>query len=167
MRAKLTALLAVCTLTASLLTGCGSNEETPASTETGTQEAGGETGEAAAPAASDLKIAIVCDASGQNDNGYNQSAVEGAKECADTMGVEYKVVEPTESIGNTLSILAEDGYNLIFSMEYDFDALVNGEAGAAPIAEQYPDTTFVVFNATPNLDEAGNTIHDIRTLQRK
>ena len=160
MRAKLTALLAVCTLTASLLTGCGSNEETPASTETGTQEAGGETGEAAAPAASDLKIAIVCDASGQNDNGYNQSAVEGAKECADTMGVEYKVVEPTESIGNTLSILAEDGYNLIFSMEYDFDALVNGEAGAAPIAEQYPDTTFVVFNATPNLDEAGNTIHD-------
>ncbi len=160
MRAKLTALLAVCTLTASLLTGCGSNEETPASTETGTQEAGGETGEAGAPAASDLKIAIVCDASGQNDNGYNQSAVEGAKECADTMGVEYKVVEPTESIGNTLSILAEDGYNLIFSMEYDFDALVNGEAGAAPIAEQYPDTTFVVFNATPNLDEAGNTIHD-------
>lgn len=160
MRAKLTALLAVCTLTASLLTGCGSNEETPASTETGTQEAGGETGETAAPAASDLKIAIVCDASGQNDNGYNQSAVEGAKECADTMGVEYKVVEPTESIGNTLSILAEDGYNLIFSMEYDFDALVNGEAGAAPIAEQYPDTTFVVFNATPNLDEAGNTIHD-------
>ena len=47
MRAKLTALLAVCTLAASLLTGCGSNEETPASTETGTQEAGGETGEAA------------------------------------------------------------------------------------------------------------------------
>ena len=46
MRAKLTALLAVCTLTASLLTGCGSNEETPASTETGTQEAGGRTDKA-------------------------------------------------------------------------------------------------------------------------
>lgn len=106
-----------------------------------------------------VKIAIVCDASGQNDNGYNQSAVEGAKECAETLGVEYKVVEPTESIGNTLAILAEDGYNLIFSMEYDFDALVNGEAGADPIAAQYPDTTFVVFNATPNVDENGNTIH--------
>lgn len=162
MRSKLMALLLGCALTASLLTGCGSKEETPAQTaQTGeTQEEGNEEGGSAAPAASDLKIAIVCDASGQNDNGYNQSAVEGAKECADTMGAEYKVVEPTESIGNTLSILAEDGYNLIFSMAYDFDALVKGEAGAAPIAEQYPDVTFVVFNATPNVDEAGATIHD-------
>lgn len=162
MRSKLMALLLGCALTASLLTGCGSKEETPAQTaQTGeTQEEGNEEGGSAAPAASDLKIAIVCDASGQNDNGYNQSAVEGAKECSDTMGAEYKVVEPTESIGNTLSILAEDGYNLIFSMAYDFDALVKGEAGAAPIAEQYPDVTFVVFNATPNVDEAGATIHD-------
>ncbi len=111
-------------------------------------------------AGSALKIAIVCDASGQNDNGYNQSAVEGAKECAESMGVEYKVVEPTESIGDTLATLAEDGYKLIFSMEYDFDALVNGEAGADPIAKQYPDTTFVVFNATPNVDAEGKTIHD-------
>ncbi|MCD7736972.1 MAG: BMP family ABC transporter substrate-binding protein [Lachnospiraceae bacterium] len=110
--------------------------------------------------ASEVKVAIVCDASGQNDNGYNQSAVEGAQECADSLGIEYKVVEPTESIGDTLAILAEDGYNLIFSMEYDFDALINGEAGALPIAEQYPDTTFVVFNDTPNQDEDGNTIHD-------
>lgn len=152
-----------CALTASLMTGCGSGgtdgTAAPAE-ESGTEAESSEAGESDAPAASDLKIAIVCDASGQNDNGYNQSAVEGAKECADAMGVEYKVVEPTESIGNTLSILAEDGYNLIFSMEYDFDALVSGEAGAAPIAEQYPDTYFVVFNATPNVDESGAAIHD-------
>lgn len=125
------------------MTACGGSEE-PKEAEGG----------------SDVKIAIVCDASGQNDNGYNQSAVEGAKECAESMGVEYKVVEPTESIGDTLATLAEDGFNLIFSMEYDFDALVNGEAGADPIAKQYPDTTFVVFNATPNVDESGNTIHE-------
>lgn len=113
-----------------------------------------------APAAAEVKIAVVCDASGQNDNGYNQSAVEGAKELADLYGIAYKVVEPTESTGDTLAALAEDGYNLIFSMEYDFDALVSGEAGADPIAVQYPDTTFVVFNATPNVDAEGKTIHD-------
>ena len=113
-----------------------------------------------APAAAEVKIAVVCDASGQNDNGYNQSAVEGAKELADQYGIAYKVVEPTESTGDTLAALAEDGYNLIFSMEYDFDALVSGEAGADPIAVQYPDTTFVVFNATPNVDAEGKTIHD-------
>lgn len=109
---------------------------------------------------SDHKIAIVCDSAGKNDNGYNQSAVKGAEECADEYGIEYKVVEPTESIGDTLSTFAEDGYDLIFSMEYDFDALINGEAGSDPIAEQYPDTTFVVFNDTPNVDDSGNTIHD-------
>ena len=30
-------------------------------------------------AKSDVKIAVVCDSAGQNDNGYNQSAVNGAK----------------------------------------------------------------------------------------
>lgn len=141
---KVLALILALVMSVSLF-GCGGSES---------EEAPAGDSEAA------VKIAIVCDASGQNDNGYNQSAVEGAAECAETMGVEYKVVEPTESIGDTLAILAEDGYNLIFSMEYDFDALVNGEAGADPIAAQYPDTTFVVFNATPNVDESGNTIHE-------
>lgn len=167
MKSKVLALLLGCALTASLITGCGNGgaDDAPAASNTpaegsGTEAESSDEGETAVPAASDVKIAIVCDASGQNDNGYNQSAVEGAKECADSMGIEYKVVEPTESIGNTLSVLAEDGYNLIFSMEYDFDALVNGEAGAPPIAEQYPDTVFVVFNDTPNVDESGNAIHD-------
>jgi basic membrane protein A len=44
-------------------------------------------------------------------------------------------------------------------MEYDFEALVNGVGGAKPIAEQYPDTTFVIFNDNPNADEAGNVKH--------
>lgn len=115
---------------------------------------------AGAIAASDLKIAIVCDAAGQNDNGYNQSAVQGAEEIAAAYGCDYKVVEPTQSTGDTLATLAEAGYNLIFSMVYDFDALVNGEAGSESIASMYPDTTFVVFNATPNVDENGEAIHD-------
>lgn len=143
MKSKVLALLLSCTLALTMLVGCGSNEDTK---DEGDKSA--------------AKIAIVCDASGQNDNGYNQSAVEGAKACAESLGVEYKVVEPTESIGDTLTILAEDGYKVIFSMEYDFDALVHGEAGADPIAAQFPDTTFVVFNDTPNVDESGATIHD-------
>lgn len=143
MKSKVLALLLSCTLALTMLVGCGSDED---ANDKGDKSA--------------AKIAIVCDASGQNDNGYNQSAVEGAKACAESLGVEYKVVEPTESIGDTLTILAEDGYNVIFSMEYDFDALVHGEAGADPIATQYPDTTFVVFNDTPNVDESGATIHD-------
>ena len=143
------------------LAACG-DSSAPAATTAAPAAPAGETAAPApeAPAAAEVKIAVVCDASGQNDNGYNQSAVEGAKELADLYGIAYKVVEPTESTGDTLAALAEDGYNLIFSMEYDFDALVSGEAGADPIAVQYPDTTFVVFNATPNVDAEGKTIHD-------
>ena len=143
------------------LAACG-DSSAPAATTAAPAAPAGETAAPApeAPAAAEVKIAVVCDASGQNDNGYNQSAVEGAKELADQYGIAYKVVEPTESTGDTLAALAEDGYNLIFSMEYDFDALVSGEAGADPIAVQYPDTTFVVFNATPNVDAEGKTIHD-------
>ena len=143
------------------LAACGGSSA-PAATTAAPAAPAGETAAPApeAPAAAEVKIAVVCDASGQNDNGYNQSAVEGAKELADLYGIAYKVVEPTESTGDTLAALAEDGYNLIFSMEYDFDALVSGEAGADPIAVQYPDTTFVVFNATPNVDAEGKTIHD-------
>lgn len=141
------------------LAACGgSSAPAPTAAPAGTAAAPAPAGDAAAPAS--VKIAVVCDASGQNDNGYNQSAVEGAKELAAEFGVEYKVVEPTESTGDTLAALAEDGFNLIFSMEYDFDALVNGEAGADPIAAQYPETTFVVFNATPNVDAEGKTIHN-------
>ena len=139
-----TLVLVMALLCSMIFTGCGS--------EGGS---GDKTG-----GSSDLKVAIVCSNSGQNDNGYNQSACDGIKELSEKIGCEYKIIEPANGVPEALETLAADGYNLIFSMEYDFDALVNGEAGAAPIAEQYPDTTFVVFNATPNLDEAGNTIHD-------
>ena len=124
------------------LTGCG-----------GSEEEGGE-------AKSDVKVAIVCDSAGQNDNGYNQSAVDGVKKAAEEFGVEYKVVEPTTGVPQALEALADDGYNLIFNLEYDFEALVAGTGGAQPIAEMYPDTTFVCFNDNPNKDDKGEVIHD-------
>jgi len=93
-------------------------------------------------AGSDVKVAIICSAAGQNDNGYNQSAVEGAKKAADEFGIEYKVVEPTTGVPQALESLADDGYNVIFNLEYDFEALIQGTGGAQPIAEMYPDTTF-------------------------
>lgn len=108
----------------------------------------------------DMKIAVVCSASGQNDNGYNQSACQGLEEIGKEIGAEYKIVEPVNGVANALETLAEDGYNLIFTLEYDFDALVKGVGGAKPIAEQYPDTWFVVFNDNPNRKEDGSTLHN-------
>ena len=132
------------TMVVGSLTACGGKSEKKAEKKAG----------------SDVKVAIICSAAGQNDNGYNQSAVEGAKKAADEFGIEYKVVEPTTGVAQALESLADDGYNVIFNLEYDFEALIQGTGGAQPIAEMYPDTTFVCVNDNPNQDEDGNTIHD-------
>ncbi len=105
------------------------------------------------------KIAIVTSAAGANDNGYNQSAITGAKGIEEEFGVAYHVVE-TNDVPGALEQLAESGYTLIFSLEYNFDALINGVGGEVSLAEKYPDTTFVIFNANPNIDKLGNPIHD-------
>lgn len=112
-----------------------------------------------AQAASPARIAIVCSAAGQNDTGYNKSACDSIKQLATDLGIEYKIVEPTNGVAAALETLAEDGYNVIFNLEYDFDALVKGVGGADAIAAQYPDTWFVVFNADPNCNEDGTVMH--------
>lgn len=144
------------------LVGCADNNkptDEPEGTEPATTEPTGDepTDDTEQPTATDAKIAVITSAAGQNDNGYNQSAVVGLEKIAQETGAETKVVE-TEDIEGALKALAEDGYNMIFSLEYNFEALINGVGGEAPIAEQYPDTTFVVFNAEPNKDESGNAI---------
>lgn len=139
------------------LTACGNTQPEAAGTQTSGSKA---ESAASGQTAQEAKIAVVCSNSGQNDNGYNQSACQGAKEIAQEIGAEVKIVEPVNGVAAALETLAEDGYNLIFSLEYDFDALIKGVGGAKPIAEQYPDTWFVVFNDNPNQAEDGSVIHD-------
>jgi basic membrane protein A len=111
------------------------------------------------PAKPQDEIAIICSAAGKNDNGYNQSAIEGLAKVESELKVKTKVVETSDSltVPDALKQMAAAGTKLIFSLEYDFDALVNGVGGAKPLAEQYPKTTFVVFNANPNVNKDGKT----------
>ncbi|MEG0979485.1 MAG: BMP family ABC transporter substrate-binding protein [Oscillospiraceae bacterium] len=106
----------------------------------------------------DLGIALITSAAGANDKGYNQSAIKGLEKVKKELGINYKVTE-SKDIPESLTQLAEAGYKLIFTLEYNFDALIKGVGGAKPIAEQYPDTTFVVFNDNPNKKEDGSPIH--------
>lgn len=106
----------------------------------------------------DLGIALITSAAGPNDNGYNASAIKGLEKVKKELGVNYKVVE-SKDIPGTLAELAKSGYKLIFTLEYNFDALINGVGGGKSIAEQYPDTTFVVFNDNPNVNKDGSVKH--------
>lgn len=102
------------------------------------------------------RVAVVCSSAGKNDGGFNQRAVEAAQEVGEANGWDVQVVEPTNGIPQALETLGADGYNLVFNMEYDFEALINGTGGADPLAQQFPDTTWVVFNDDPNKNEDGS-----------
>lgn len=105
-----------------------------------------------------LGVALITSAAGANDKGYNESAIKGLEKAKKELGIDYKVVESTD-IPGSLTQLAEAGYKVIFSLEYNFDALIKGVGGNKPIAEQYPNTTFVIFNDNPNVDEKGTVIN--------
>lgn len=150
-------LLLVVLVFAFTLSGCQA-ATTPAASPSAA--AGNEAATSSAPANSGSgKVALVCSAAGANDNGYNQTAIVGLEQLAQETGLETKVVETTTDYPGTLKTLAENGFKLIFSLEYDFTALIEGVGGQKPLAEQFPETTFVVFNANSNLDESGNPIH--------
>ncbi|MFX3617420.1 MAG: BMP family protein [Sporolactobacillus sp.] len=110
--------------------------------------------------AKDLKIGIITSDAGRNDNGYNASAIKGAIKASKKLGVQYKIVDYTNGgTAKSLTALAQNGYNLIFTLEYDFNALIKGVGNNPPIAKQFPHTTFVVFNDNPNVNSHGKTLY--------
>lgn len=141
-------------LSAVLLTGCGSGS----GSGSGGGSGGGSGSGGNAPTNNDLGVALITSAAGANDNGYNQSAIKGLEKAKNDFGINYKVVESSD-IPGSLEQLAGAGYKLIFSLEYNFDALINGVGGNKPIAEKYPDVTFVIFNDNPNVNEDGSVKH--------
>lgn len=109
-------------------------------------------------ATNSLGVALITSAAGANDKGYNESAIKGLEKAKKEMGINYKVVESTD-IPGSLTQLAGAGYKVIFTLEYNFDALIKGVGGNKPIAQQYPNTTFVIFNDTPNTNKDGTAIN--------
>ncbi len=105
-------------------------------------------------------FALVVSAAGANDNGYNEYAIEGLRKAGEEFDVNTKVVDDTTDIPGTLAELADAGYETIFSLEYNFDALITNDGSGKSIAEQYPETNFVVFNAFANTATDGSKIHD-------
>ncbi|XMB72784.1 BMP family ABC transporter substrate-binding protein [Mycoplasmatota bacterium WC30] len=107
-----------------------------------------------------VKVGLIVSAAGANDNGYNQFAIEGLTKAETDFGVDTHVVNNADDVPGSIETLAEDGYDLIFSLEYNFGALITDDGSGESIAEKYPDTTFVVFNAFANTNEAGEKVHD-------
>ena len=104
--------------------------------------ASGDAEKTAGPASADFKVAMVCSAGGLGDRSYNDSGYEGLKKIETELGMEIKVVEPGDvSEGEKyLTVLAQQGYDLIATLEYGHADVLNR------VAPQFPDTHFAIFN---------------------
>lgn len=163
---KLVALLLTASMTAMMVAGCGAGggKSSTETAQTVTQETGSqEEVKEETPAAAGIKAALICSSSGLGDNSFNDAAWAGFNKAQESLGVEIKVVEPTDVADymTSASTVAEAGYNLIFATGNDWgDTLTE-------VAARYPDTYFVGLNVNAegdNVAVAQTADHEIGFL---
>ena len=91
-----------------------------------------------------LKIGMVADVGGINDESFNQSAWEGLQQAEKDFGVEVKVIESkqaSEYLTNMESLL-DEGVDLLIGVGNTMKDDIKKEA------ENYPDTQFAIIDET-------------------
>ena len=124
---KLAALSLSVVMSASMLVGCGNKSTEVNST-----------------ASSDIKIGMVADIGGINDESFNQSAWEGLQQAQKDFGIEIKVIESkqaSEYLQNMESLLDED-VDMVIGVGYTMKEDIQKQA------ENYPDKQFVLIDET-------------------
>lgn len=122
---KMTALGVAIILTLSSLVGCGNNK-------TETKE--GKT----------IKVGMISDVGGINDESFNQSAWEGLQKAKEDLDIEVKVIESkqaSEYVGN-IETLADQGIDLIIGVGNTMAEAIKSQA------ENYPDQSFAIIDET-------------------
>lgn len=122
---KLAALSTAVIMSASMLVGCGNSE---------TKENADKT----------LKVGMVADIGGINDESFNQSAWEGLQQAEKDFGIEVKVIESkqaSEYLQNMESLLDED-VDMVIGVGYTMKEDIQKQA------ENYPDKQFVLIDET-------------------
>jgi basic membrane protein A len=97
---------------------------------------------AALPNGSSIKVGLVTDTGGVNDNSFNQLAWKGIQKASTDMGFKAKFIEsrqPTDFETN-IDALATEGYNVIITVGASM-----GDATALK-AKQYPDIKFAIID---------------------
>ena len=121
---KLTTLLMAVIISTSLLTGCGSS----------TSDVEGES--------ETLKVGMITDVAGVNDQSYNQSDWEGLEKARKELGVEVKYLESTQDSDYTTNAetLVDEDVNLIIG--------VCSKLGPAieEAAKNYPEQKFAIID---------------------
>ena len=91
-----------------------------------------------------IKVGMVADMGGINDESFNQSAWEGLQQAEKDLGIEIKVIESkqaSEYIPNMESLLDEDA-DMVIGVGYAMKEDIQKEA------QNYPDKQFVLIDET-------------------
>lgn len=124
---KVAALSTAVIMSASMLVGCGNNNGSSNVSEKKT-----------------LKVGMVADVGGINDESFNQSAWEGLQRAEKDLGIEVKVIESkqaSEYITNMESLI-DDGMDLVIGVGNTMKEDIKTEA------ENYPEQQFVLIDET-------------------
>ncbi len=91
---------------------------------------------------SSIKVGLVTDTGGVNDNSFNQLAWEGVQKASTDMGFQAKFLESRQPADYETNIdaLASEGYNVIITV-----SAAMGDATASK-AKQYPDIKFAIVD---------------------
>lgn len=130
---KLLALLAIITMSAVLLVGCGGEDF------------------------SDEKIVLITDKGDITDKSFNQGAYEGVKAYAEDKGIAYDYLKPADANDEQYTAAIEqaiaDGATVIVTPGFLFEAAINA------VQTDYPDVKFILLDGNPANAEGG-TLED-------
>jgi basic membrane protein A len=143
MSKRLCLVLSVVLTATMLLAACAPAAPTAAPTAAPVQPTTAPAGTAAAlPNGSSIKVGLVTDIGGVNDQAFNQLAWEGIQKASQEMGFQAKFIEsgqPSDYETN-IDALAAEGYNVIITVGSPM-----GDATALK-AKQYPDIKFAIVD---------------------
>ena len=91
-----------------------------------------------------IKVGMVADVGGINDESFNQSAWEGLQQAEKELGIEVKVIESkqaSEYVGN-IETLVDDGMDLIIGVGFTMAEDIKTQA------KNYPDVNFAIVDET-------------------
>lgn len=162
MKQKLLATAASTIALTALVAGCGTNTSNNSSTTGGSNSTN--SSNSSSPASNStstnssgakIKVGLVTDTGGLNDNGFNHLADVGMTQAQNQLsGIQTSVVQSqseTDYVPN-LSHYAQQGYNLVIAVGYLMEDAVK------QVAKEYPKTDFLIIDDSitgiPNVTSA-------------
>ena len=134
---KILSMGLILSITASALIGCSSSNEDDT-----------EKGDESKP----LKITLVSDVGGINDESFNQSAWEGLQKAKDDFGVEVQVLESRQAADYVPNVeeAVDNGSDLVIGVGFTMDSAIKDAALS------YPDKKFAIIDCEYGAEQPEN-----------